>query len=163
MTPTQHDPTISEQARRRVRRSKANRPLAPRKKRAGLSKTGDYRQPAAGTQVEVNCAFCSGQGQDPFGVMSPLSVCQVCGGTGRRALPAPTIPCAFCWGSGVHPASRMTCTTCMGVGHVHVPAATTPCPGCGGTGREANHNWPDSPLSCARCRGRGVVAVEDRY
>jgi DnaJ-class molecular chaperone len=123
------------------------------------SRTG--RLPIAETQVEVTCAFCGGQGRDPFGLMSPLSVCQVCGGTGCRTLPAPTIRCAFCRGTGIHPALRVTCITCTGVGHVHVPAEAETCPGCGGTGREANHVWPDSPLSCVRCRGRGVIAIDD--
>jgi DnaJ-class molecular chaperone len=110
---------------------------------------------------EVTCAFCGGSGRDPFGIMSPLSTCQVCGGLGQRTLPVPTISCVFCRGTGVYPSLRVTCTTCMGVGRVHMPADAVPCPECGGTGRAATHRWPDSPLSCVRCRGKGVIANDD--
>jgi DnaJ-class molecular chaperone len=110
-----------------------------------------------GERLDVTCAFCGGTGRDPFGIMSPLATCQVCGGTGQRTLLRPTAPCAFCRGSGVHPGSRNTCTTCDGVGTVEVPAHTVPCPNCGGSGRAADYLWPDSPLSCGCCRGKGVV------
>jgi DnaJ-class molecular chaperone len=111
--------------------------------------------------TDVTCAFCGGRGQDPFGIMSPLATCQVCGGTGRRSLHPPTAPCAFCRGTGVHPFSRLTCTTCGGVGTVEIPSDAVPCLCCGGTGRAAdyaNYIWPDSPLSCPCCGGKGVVA-----
>jgi DnaJ-class molecular chaperone len=111
----------------------------------------------------VICAFCSGKGKDPFGIMSHLATCQVCGGTGRRTLRQPTAPCAFCRGTGVHPGSRNTCTTCGGVGAVEIPDDAVTCPCCGGTGRaadDANYIWPDSPLSCGCCEGKGVVAPE---
>ncbi|MBU0493729.1 MAG: hypothetical protein KKA73_04440 [Chloroflexi bacterium] len=108
--------------------------------------------------VEVPCAFCGGAGRDPFGLMSPLATCQVCGGTGQRILHRPTAPCAFCRGTGVHPGSRNTCTTCDGIGTVEIPAQAIPCPHCGGSGRAADYRWPDSPLSCACCRGKGVVS-----
>lgn len=32
------------------------------------------------TRIVVPCAFCEGQGRDPFGIMSRLSTCYVCGG-----------------------------------------------------------------------------------
>ena len=110
--------------------------------------------------VEVLCAFCDGTGQDPFGVMSKLATCQVCGGTGRVKLHPPTAPCAFCRGTGVHLDSRLTCTTCDGVGTVEIPTTAVPCPDCGGTGRAADgSDQSESALSCTRCAGEGVVAA----
>ena len=109
--------------------------------------------------TNVLCAFCGGKGLDPFGIMSPLATCQVCGAAGRRTLSPPTRPCAFCRGTGVYPGSRLTCTTCGGVGTVQVPADAVTCPCCGGSGRAADYIWPDSPLSCSCCYGKGVVAV----
>lgn len=114
-----------------------------------------------GEKIEMTCAFCAGRGKDPFGIMSSLATCQVCGGAGRRVLHQPTAPCAFCRGTGVHPGSRLTCTTCGGVGTVEVNAGAVTCPCCGGTGRAAEcarYIWPDSPLSCLWCGGKGFVA-----
>lgn len=108
--------------------------------------------------VEVTCAFCHGTGKDPFGIMSSMATCQVCGGTGARSLHRPTAPCAFCGGTGVHPGSRLTCTTCGGVGSVQITEDAAACLCCGGTGREADHEYPDSPLSCLCCGGKGVVS-----
>jgi len=31
----------------------------------------------------IKCAFCSGSGKDPFDLLSPLSHCLVCSGTGQ--------------------------------------------------------------------------------
>lgn len=109
-------------------------------------------------KVEVVCAFCGGQGQDPFGIMSPLATCQVCGGLGLHTLHLPVARCAFCRGTGVHPNSRNTCTTCNGVGTVEVLPDAVTCPSCHGSGRAADAIWPDSPLSCAGCLGKGVIA-----
>lgn len=108
--------------------------------------------------VEVICAFCRGKGIDPFGVMSPLSTCQVCGGKGVRELPAPVARCAFCRATGVYSDSRLTCTSCGGVGWVAIPEGAVTCPVCGGSGRAKDDFWPDSPLPCGHCGGKGVVA-----
>jgi DnaJ-class molecular chaperone len=111
--------------------------------------------------VNVSCAFCAARGVDPFGIMSRLATCQVCGGTGRHSLRQPIAPCAFCRGTGVHPGSRLTCTTCGGVGAVEIPSGAAICPCCGGTGRAAecaSYLWPDSPLSCPWCSGKGFAA-----
>jgi len=124
---------------------------------------GPPRMADADAQVEVLCAFCSGMGKDPFGIMSPLATCQVCSGTGRHTLRQPTAPCPFCQGTGVHPGSRNTCTTCGGVGTVEIPEDAVACPCCGGTGQAADdvdYIWPDSPLSCGCCRGKGVISAE---
>ena len=109
--------------------------------------------------VTVVCAFCGGEGRDPFDIMSPLAVCQVCSGKGYHTLAEPIAPCAFCRGTGVHPHSRNTCTSCTGIGMVIIPRDAVTCPRCGGTGRAAEAGWPDSPLSCSYCRGKGVVAA----
>jgi len=128
------------------------------KTRAGRKKEtrGETRE-----RIVLTCAFCHGKGRDPFGIMSPLSTCQVCGGTGQRTLRQPIARCAFCRGTGVHPGTRMTCTTCDGVGTVQAPADAVRCPCCGGTGRARDwpdYIWPDSPFSCPCCGGKGVVA-----
>jgi len=107
----------------------------------------------------VTCAFCGGRGRDPFGLLSPLATCQVCGSVGKHTLLLPIAACAYCRGTGVHPHSRLTCTSCKGVGMVHVPAGAVACPACIGTGRRAVASiWPDSPLSCGYCRGKGLVS-----
>ena len=108
--------------------------------------------------VVVTCAFCGGQGRDPFGLLSPLSICQVCGGVGKHTLLLPIAACAYCHGSGVHPHSRLTCTTCKGVGMVHIPEDAVQCPACKGTGQMAASTWPESLLSCGYCGGKGMVS-----
>lgn len=123
----------------------------------------DLRTAAGGERhrVVVPCAFCAARGRDPFGILSHLAACQVCGGTGRRSLRQPMAPCAFCRGTGVHPGSRLTCTTCRGVGRVEIAVGAVTCPCCHGTGRAAEcarYIWPDSPLSCLWCGGKGFVA-----
>ena len=110
-----------------------------------------------GQVVDVPCAFCGGKGKDPFGIMSPLSTCEVCGGSGRQSLHQPTAPCAFCRGTGVHPDSRLTCTACGGVGTVEVPANAVPCLVCGGSGRAPAGG---GHFHCARCSGKGVIGIE---
>ncbi len=110
--------------------------------------------------THVLCAFCQGEGRDPFGLMSPLATCQVCGGRGVHTLHLPVARCAFCRGSGVYPSYRVTCTTCRGIGTNEIPANATTCPGCRGSGRERDHEYADSMLSCSQCRGKGVVSAE---
>lgn len=73
------------------------------------------------------------------------------------------VPCAFCRGTGVHGASRLTCTTCKGLGTVEVPVNTVSCLRCDGSGRAVGYDgshWPDAPLSCTCCGGKGVVAAK---
>jgi DnaJ-class molecular chaperone len=109
---------------------------------------------------EIPCAFCKGTGKDPFDLLSPLSTCQVCSGTGTRVLPTPLHRCAYCRGTGVHPHSRMICMTCRGAGQVTIPENAIVCPGCNGSGREADHHFQDSVLSCMICGGKGVIAAD---
>ena len=104
--------------------------------------------------ASVTCGFCEGKGRDPFGIMSSLSTCCVCGGTGTVSVETPYVRCAFCHGTGVYPRSRQTCTACSGVGVTPVPEPNKTCPHCLGTGAE-----PDSEMGfyCLTCHGRGVV------
>ena len=102
--------------------------------------------------VEVQCSFCRGTGRDPFRIMSALSRCSVCGGTGVVQVETPYEHCAHCKGTGA--IKRLTCTVCRGKGFV--AAATGPtavCPDCGGTGDDASA--PAMP--CLKCRGGGWV------
>jgi DnaJ-class molecular chaperone len=107
--------------------------------------------PGVAPKVEVTCAFCQGRGT------LRSRTCQVCGGRGAKTMRAPVARCLPCRGTGHAPgSSQLTCSSCNGVGHVTIPVDAVPCPACAGTGRNREH--PDSPLPCARCRGKGVVA-----
>lgn len=101
----------------------------------------------------VTCAFCAGEGMDPFGLLSPLATCQVCSGKGEVTVKEPTIRCAFCNGTGIYPNSRLTCTVCMGRGVVTVHGSTH-CPDCGGSGRDPY------TLPCLSCKGKGVIEIK---
>ncbi|MBI4643488.1 MAG: hypothetical protein HY790_04210 [Deltaproteobacteria bacterium] len=104
--------------------------------------------------VEVTCSFCSGRGRDPFGIMSWLSTCCVCGGRGVVQVPAPHGRCAHCRGTGA--VKTFTCTVCRGTGFVSlIPGPLRVCPECRGTGDDAS-----SALACTICRGRGWVTLE---
>lgn len=104
----------------------------------------------------ITCAFCEGSGKDPFGLLSRLSLCQVCGGTGSVTIEEPLVRCAFCGGSGVHPHQRLTCTCCRGRGMITVQEPTEKCAVCEGTGAEP----PDQDfLPCVLCGGAGVITI----
>ena len=104
-----------------------------------------------GNTTEVKCAFCKGTGKDPFGLLSPLSICQVCSGSGKVKVTPPTIECAFCKGTGIYPGKRLTCTVCGGKGVVTIPKDAKLCTICKGTGQA-----PDD-LPCLNCHGKGVA------
>ena len=104
-------------------------------------------------QDYVNCAFCKGTGVDSFGVMSALSTCSVCGGSGDVRVLNPRVPCAFCKGRGVQPDTRLCCTGCGGKGAHTVKDPHQVCPKCAGAG--ASRELPDLP--CAKCKGAGVI------
>ena len=107
----------------------------------------------------VQCAFCEGAGKDPFGIMSELSLCQVCGGKGSVTVGEPWVTCAFCGGRGVHRDQRLTCTCCGGKGVISVREPTDECPRCQGTGAEP----PDQDyLPCVLCKGAGVIPVKKK-
>ena len=106
-------------------------------------------------KTEAPCAFCHGEGLDPFGIMSELSSCAVCGGTGKVEVETPYTRCAFCQGTGVHPNSRLTCTACEGFGVTHTAERNETCPHCHGTGREPE---TEAELYCDSCHGTGLVA-----
>lgn len=103
---------------------------------------------------EINCAFCSGKGIDPFGILSELSLCQVCGGAKEVRVREPLRKCVFCGGAGVHPHTRLTCTVCMGKGVVTFQDPIEECPKCQGAGASVYLNLP-----CTLCGGKGVITV----
>jgi len=114
--------------------------------------------------IDVTCAFCDGKGRNPFGIMSPLATCQVCEGEGSVKMSEPTVECAFCRGTGVHPNTRMTCIVCHGVGRIEVAPGSVRCPHCGGSGRTADCkdcNFPQSVFPCQHCKGVGFVAERE--
>lgn len=107
-------------------------------------------------KVEVKCAFCKGTGKDPFGLLSPLSKCQVCGGSGKVKTEGPVVKCKFCGGSGVQPytTDKLHCEACGGKGVVTKISPSKECPTCRGTGLYlAEYRQP-----CLICKGQGVVA-----
>lgn len=105
----------------------------------------------------ITCAFCEGTGRDPFGIMSPLSACQVCWGKGSVTVREPAIVCAFCGGSGVHDEQRLTCTVCGGKGMVSIVEPVEKCPRCQGTGVNVP---PLNYLPCSLCGGKGVITAK---
>lgn len=104
------------------------------------------------TWAEVKCAFCRGTGKDPFGVMSILSNCPSCGGTGTARVKEPYVVCRACRGTGVLLRSRLPCLGCDGKGVSHVKEPTQTCPVCKGTGLDGLH------LYCLGCHGAGVIS-----
>jgi len=106
----------------------------------------------------ITCAFCQGTGKDPFGIPSPLSSCQVCGGKGTVKVRELAIACAFCGGSGVHDELRLTCTACSGKGMVTIKEPVEKCPRCQGTGVDISINY----LPCSLCGGKGVITTRKR-
>ncbi len=110
---------------------------------------------SGGEMAEVTCSFCRGRGTDPFGIMSWLSTCCVCGGRGTVRVAAPFGRCAHCQGTGA--IKTFTCTVCRGTGYLPaIPGPQRECPDCRGTGAD-----PASALACLTCRGRGRVAPEN--
>ncbi len=106
------------------------------------------------SKTPLPCAFCGGTGRDPFGILSPLSTCCVCGGKGRVLVETPYTGCAFCNGTGVYPHSRLTCTACDGVGVSPVQEPHGACPVCLSTGA-LPRSGPG--FYCLACHGTGVV------
>ena len=124
----------------------------PRKRGTG---TGSQRAETVALEtVSVTCGFCGGTGRDPFGIMSPLSTCCVCGGTGTVSVETPYVRCAFCHGTGVYPHSRQTCTACSGVGVTPVPEPNKTCPHCLGTGADPHS---EAGFYCLICHGTGII------
>jgi len=107
--------------------------------------------------VGIECAFCEGKGIDPFEILSPRSLCPVCGGKKVVEVKEPIRECAFCDGTGVHPHTRLTCTACMGKGAQTVKEPVVVCPECDGSGASIH----GSNLPCLICRGRGVVPASE--
>ncbi len=112
----------------------------------------------SGNQITVKCAFCNGTGKDPFGLLSTLATCQVCGGTGRVTVSEPFVRCPFCKGTGVHPSHRYTCILCHGKGVVPAPpeGEREVCPECGGSGK-SHSQWN---VPCTKCNGKGFISLK---
>lgn len=102
--------------------------------------------------ITVECAFCNGKGKDPFGLLSPLASCQVCGGEGKVFVQEPAVKCVFCGATGIYRDQRLTCTVCGGKGMVTVYEPSRKCRLCNGKG-VALHDY----LPCIECGGKGVV------
>ena len=104
-------------------------------------------------KMTVECAFCTGTGRDPYGILSKLSKCPVCNGCTRVEVAKPAYPCAYCRGRGKQRHNRLTCSACKGTGHVTVAGPTARCPECAGSGKTQG-----SDLPCTFCRGAGLIA-----
>jgi len=115
--------------------------------------------------VKSRCAFCEGEGIDPFGVLSELSLCPVCGGRKVVKIHEPLRECAFCRGTGVHPETRLTCTACMGKGVVSVKEPVVECPQCQGSGvahYRVGREKSRLNLPCVVCGGKGVITSREK-
>lgn len=125
-------------------------------KRRATTKSRNRAKSGTGTKLEttrITCAYCEGEGLDPFGSLSILSKCQVCGGRGKVSVFEPYIKCAFCNGTGVYPDKRITCTACNGKGVVNAVENPQTCPSCDGTGESKS----TPGLWCVTCKGKGVI------
>ena len=108
------------------------------------------------TRIFVRCAFCEGGGKDPFGIMSRLSTCYVCGGEQGLWVNKPIKACPVCRGTGVSPTgARNACAACRGVGAVHLREPSQTCPKCGGTGW-----YQPVGLYCYACKGQGAIPLK---
>ena len=104
----------------------------------------------------VPCAFCHATGKDPFGIMSRLSLCYVCGGEKALWIEKPFKQCMHCNGSGVSTTGvRNHCAVCGGAGVVHIPECARNCPECKGSGWQKGNY-----LYCNHCKGVGVVPAQ---
>lgn len=105
--------------------------------------------------VTVKCAFCNGTGIDPFGLLSELSTCQVCGGRGEVRIRGPVTECKICGGTSIEPytLNRLHCMACGGKGVVRTIEPAETCPQCRGTGVFPRR----PPMYCHVCRGQGVI------
>lgn len=110
-------------------------------------------------RVLTSCAFCEGTGRDPFGIMSGLSLCQVCGGRGSVTVSEPAVACAYCGSKGRQRHQRLTCTSCGGRGRIAIRQPAETCPHCQGTGAAP---FDQEFLPCAPCRGAGVITVKEK-
>jgi len=125
-------------------------------KRRGGRASPEQLEKLMASMVSVKCAFCKGTGRDPFGALSPLSACQVCGGKGQVRVKGPVVECVFCGGSGVQPhtTDRLHCMACKGKGWVTAIEAAAECPDCNGTGLYLG----TYRQHCPKCNGQGVVS-----
>jgi DnaJ-class molecular chaperone len=97
----------------------------------------------------IICAFCDGLGKDPYDLLSSMSDCQVCKGTGQVEVENPVIVCIFCSGTGKNPlGARVACIVCGGKGSNYCQS-NAKCTQCKGTGKSSDG------LPCTRCKGRG--------
>ncbi len=77
------------------------------------------------------------------------------------------VDCAFCAGTGVHPASMKSltfeqCPACLGQGIIRFPLSRSEydtCPQCHGGGKA---NSSPSPYPCPACQGYGIVAKKQQ-
>jgi DnaJ-class molecular chaperone len=106
---------------------------------------------------EVACTFCRGTGKDPFGVLSPLSRCEICQGEGTILVRAPFVHCGECRGTAVQPHKRLTCSACAGRGVHSVAKKNQACPNCKGSGIAPGSG---SALACCTCNGSGRIALD---
>jgi len=106
--------------------------------------------------TSIKCAFCHGTGNDPFGLLSELSTCQVCSGKGEVRIKSPVTKCAFCGGRGIQPhtTSCLHCIACGGKGSVTVVEPSEQCPICKGSGIYPRR---PHPMPCHLCKGQGII------
>ncbi|MEI7828700.1 MAG: hypothetical protein WCI31_02960 [Prolixibacteraceae bacterium] len=98
---------------------------------------------------KIKCTFCGGKGKDPFDLLSPISECLVCKGSGMVEVDEPLKKCVFCSGTGKNPlGARVSCIVCSGKGYVNC-GDLLQCIKCKGTGKSSDG------LPCSICGGKG--------
>ncbi len=104
--------------------------------------------------MSIDCRFCKGKGIDPFGIMSKLATCPICGGKKEIIVFEPFVDCKFCKGSGVYPTSRLSCTACSGKGVISVERKNgKECTKCFGSGIDPERG---TSFWCFECHGSGL-------
>lgn len=97
----------------------------------------------------ITCAFCGGKKKDPFDLLSPVSYCLVCKGSGKVEVEEPVTRCIFCSGTGKNPlGARVACIVCGGKGYYPCKSSLI-CSSCKGSGKS------NDGLPCPRCCGKG--------
>jgi len=106
--------------------------------------------------MAIDCRFCKGKGIDPFGIMSKLATCTICGGKKKIIVFEPYVDCKFCKGCGVYPTSRLSCTACSGKGVISVRNKNEKvCRFCSNSGISSPRG---AGFWCFYCHGTGLVA-----
>lgn len=118
-----------------------------------LKKFVEVKGRTSNGKVNIDCAFCKGEGETRTKVCPFARTCPACKGTGKFKLLKPSITCVFCGSTGRDKKDpKVTCIVCRGRGANSVKKGYKVCTKCHGSCKE-----PESQLPCIFCRGTGVA------